>query len=183
MAEEAKAQLKEGEKPKISPSQIGLLIGGILSLLLVIALIGLVIVQFGPKTVPEPDWKNYAPLLNPYPAASLVASNSVTDPNYKQIWKVYVSKDDLSKIKLSYTDQFLGINYKLDETNTVFPTDYFRAESNKCYYVRYGLDVSGLDELRFELPELDTAALKSRFPGQTLFVVQQFDTVTRDPTC
>lgn len=157
------------------------LLGGII---LVVVLGIFLFTQFGPKPVPEINWQANSPALNVYPGATLIASDSSQTDAYRHVWRLYASKDGLDKIKSFYQDQFLGLGYAQDTGNSqAFPLSFIKEEQNRCQYVRYGLDVMSLDENTIDLPGVNPDDLKQRYPGQAIFVVHQFDTSTREPTC
>jgi hypothetical protein len=172
-----------GSLPPNKLSQATMIVMGLANLVLVVALIIFLVTQFSPKSVKNIEWENYVPLLNVYPDATLLANDSNINDSYKHIWQLYASKDDLGKIKQYYQDQILGIGYKQETNNSLFPLAFYKTESNGCLDVRYNLDVVSLDENTIELSGVDAQTLKGRYPGQTLFVVHQLDAVSREPTC
>lgn len=171
------------ERKGLSVTAKTTLISGLASSALLIVLIIFVVTQFGPKKVETIDWQNYAPVLNTYPGANLIASNSEVNQDYKHSWRIYASSDNLNNIKQFYQDQFLALGYKQDTTSTAFPLSFYREESNRCQDVRYGLDIFSLNENTLELPDVNITDLQIRYKGQTLFILHQLDTVTNQLSC
>ena len=164
-------------------SQKTMVVMGLANLALVLALLIFLVTQFSPKPLKNIEWGNYNPPLSVYPEATLIASDSNGDGTFRHVWWLYASKDNLSKIQPYYQDQFLGLDYKQDNNNTLFPLGFYRTEGNGCLNVRYGLDVVSLDENPLELPGIDSLNLKRLYPGETIFVLHQLDTASREPTC
>jgi hypothetical protein len=183
----ANTKSKDQSLPESLPpkklSQATMFIMGLANLVLVVALIIFLVTQFSPKPLKNIEWQTYVPSLDVYPEATLLASDSNINESYKHIWQLYASTDDLGKIKQYYQDQFLGLSYKQETNNSLFPLAFYKTESNGCLNIRYNLDVVSLDENTIDLPGVDSQILKRRYPGQTLFVLHQLDTASREPTC
>jgi hypothetical protein len=173
---------KEPPPRRMPTSTRALLISVLASSIMVLVITVFVVIQFQPKPIERINWQANNPTLNSYPGATLIVTDSEATDTYKHGWRVYASKDDFAKIKQFYEDQFLGLGYKSDSSN-VFPLGYSREESTRCQYVRYGLDVELLEQSSIEIQGVNLVDVKNRFPGQTIFVVQQFDTVTQDASC
>ncbi len=181
MSKEIEVTVKE--KKGLSASAKATLISGLACVLLAGVVLVFVITQFAPKSVETINWETYIPVLNSYPSANLIASDSNVTTAYKHAWRIYATKDTLAQVRQFYQDQFLGLGYKQDAAASAFPLEFYREQSNRCYYVRYGLDAVSLDENKLDLPDINSSDLKIRYPNQTLFVLHQLDTVTREPTC
>jgi|GEM_PF-5541727 len=181
--DQKKEPAKVTAQKRLSASAKALLISALASILLIAVLTVFVVTQFNSKPLEAINWETYSPTLDVYPGANLIASDSSLSSSYKHAWKLYVSKDGLGKIKQHYQDQFIGLGYKQDSSNPAFLVDFYREQSNRCLYVRYGLDVVSLEENRIDLPGVDLAEFQKRYTGQTLFVVHQFDTASREPGC